>query len=210
MRFTRDPLDETIAEDVFGRHHATYFPEVPDGFEPKLVLDLGAHHGQYSLVATLEYPGANVIAVEPGPDQATALRRNVQLNQLDERITVLESALSDASGDAALHLDSDGSWGNTLFEPSGDGGAVTVRTSTLSQILGGRVPDVVKCNAEGAEYALIQQLDSIEPKPGLLVLMVHDEHGDVRALEEAIGMMGYEVNTVMVGDHPTWHCTLDS
>jgi FkbM family methyltransferase len=220
MRFTRDPLDERITEDVFGRHRRTYFPDLDadpdadtdvdadtDGAPPTDVLDLGAHHGQYALLATVEYPGAHVIAVEPGPTQAAALRQNVHLNSLSGRVTVLERALSDRSGTAQLNHDATGSWGDTLFDPAATSGSVEVVTSTLREIVGSRSPDVIKCNAEGAEYALVDQLPELDPPPRLLVLMVHDEHGDPRALREAVTALGYRIDVVMVGDHPTWHCT---
>lgn len=207
LRFTADPLDETIAEDVFGRHREIYFPSGLWDPSVEVVLDLGAHHGQFTLLASQLAPDARIIAVEPGPSQAVALRTNVELNRLGDRVDVVQAALGDRCGSATLHLDGSGSWGNTLFSPQLDGGSVSVRVATLSAICDGTLPNVIKCNAEGAEYALVDQLSALDQLPQLIILMVHDEHGDPQELADQIGKLGYFIDRYLVGDHQTWHCS---
>jgi FkbM family methyltransferase len=209
LRLTSDPLDEQIAEDVFRRHRWVYFPEsAPSSVH--LVLDIGAHHGHYSLLATSMYPNAKVVAVEPAPVQASALRRNVALNGLQGRIEVRQCALAESAGRATLHLDGSGSWGNTLFRPTEAAGDEAVEAEPLSSLVRDRVPEVIKCNAEGAEFTLVDQLSLLATLPPLLVLMAHPEHGDVSALGRRLEALGYEVAIALGGDHPTWHCRLAS
>ena len=78
----------------------------------------------------------------------------------------------------------------------------------LAQILGGQTPDVVKCNAEGAEFAFVDQLAETGIRPGFIVLAVHTDFGDVESLRSSLEAMEYEVSDSISGHHPVWHCRL--
>ena len=172
------------------------------------VLEVGAHHGFYSVAAAYEYPQAQIIAVEPSPESCVLIRRNVDLNNLADRVDVVEYALAAAEGDATLRHDRSGSWGSSLFPLDGEVSTETVRTRSLAQMLAGRSPELVKSNAEGGEFELVRQLEELGLRPSVLVLMVHDEFGDVDAMRSSLTALGY---TIEVGEntaHPVWHCRL--
>lgn len=61
-----------------------------------VVVDIGAHHGTFAIQAAER--GARVYAVEPSPENAAILRHNIERNDLADRITVIEKAVSWASG----------------------------------------------------------------------------------------------------------------
>ena len=56
------------------------------------VLDIGAHIGGVTLALLLDNPDLHVIAVEPIPENVALLRRNLRVNGVEDRCTVIEGA----------------------------------------------------------------------------------------------------------------------
>ena len=90
------------------------------GYEPEMVLpflrfastartviDVGAFVGFYALLAARCNPKARVFALEPNPDLAARLGRNLSLNE-DLRVTVLPYAAAATRGPAPFYLG--GTW----------------------------------------------------------------------------------------------------
>src|SRR5262245_30778004 len=112
---SQDTLADRIIEETFGLYHRLYFPPnlavVPeDGW----ILDVGAHHGVYTISMLTRFPRARAIAVEPAPDAIRALKRNIAINQMAARVEVVEAAIDSASGSGSLLLSEYGSWANQL------------------------------------------------------------------------------------------------
>jgi hypothetical protein len=102
-----------------------------------------------------------------------------------------------------LHTD-EGSWGNSRFQEEGVQvlGREQVTLLTLAEILQGERPDVIKCNAEGAEFALIAQLCDSDIRPSLMIVMVHPEFGDLDDTQRQIEELGYRVVRSGTEHHP--------
>ena len=73
---SEDPLDEPILLELFGHFQDLFFPpdlpRIPDG---GIILDVGAHHGMYTVAALHRYPNATVLAVEPDPAGSSCFAR---------------------------------------------------------------------------------------------------------------------------------------
>jgi len=177
-----DPVDDLILEGLFGRHASLYFPEEISGLRDDfLVLDVGAHHGFYAVETLTRWPRASLIAVEPNPTAARLLGKNLSANNLMERAEVVRAAVSSRDGDVFLKFDEGRSWGASIFAGErGDG--VRVPAATISTLLKGRKPNLMKCNAEGAEFDLFPQLFEIGVRPEIVILMAHPEFGSVEEL----------------------------
>ncbi len=68
------------------------------------VLDIGAHHGLYTLLAARRVgPRGKVVAFEPSPREKRKLLLNMRLNRL-RNIQVSACALGNCEGDAELYL----------------------------------------------------------------------------------------------------------
>lgn len=206
LQLGRDPLDEEIADHVFVRHRLAYFPPFEGDDDVRVVLDVGAHHGIYAVAASTIYPSAHLVCVEPSPRELDELRTNVALNRLDTRVTTVAAALADRDGEVVLNMDVGESWGNSLFALSADSKPVRVPSLTLSSMLGDLKPDVVKSNAEGAEFELVRQLVDMRLQPDLLVIEVHPEHGDITSIGAQLRGIGYTIDEIAIGSHPIWHC----
>jgi FkbM family methyltransferase len=68
----------------------------------RMFVDVGANIGTTSIPAVLSEGFASAVAIEPEPENVRVLRLNVLLNDLDDRITVLPVAVSDAVGESEL------------------------------------------------------------------------------------------------------------
>lgn len=117
-----------------------------------LFVDIGAWIGPTSLWA-LEC-GAEVIAIEPDPMALPELRRRVPTS-----VEIWEGAVGVRSGVAGLTGTGErGRLFGTSMSRLADEGDVQVRTWTLPEILGDRVPALVKIDIEGYEIDLLPEV----------------------------------------------------
>jgi len=206
LRVTADPVDEQIAQHLLGPHRTDYFPAPPLELPPgACILDVGAHHGFYAAVALHEYPDAHLVCVEPSADAIEQLKTNLDLNGARARTRIVEAALAQAPGHGELRHTAEGSWGSSLYEEKS--AAITtesVRLAPLAEILGADRPSIVKCNAEGAEFALVEHLAATDIRPVFMVVMVHPEFGDVDELLATAERMGYRTVSVGTGHRPAF------
>jgi FkbM family methyltransferase len=141
------------------------------------VLDLGAHHGLYSLLAA-KCVGrtGKVLAFEPSPRERRRLLRNLKING-HANVEVQDCALGADSGSAMLFLVGEGQDGCNSLRPP----AVRESTSTLCvplrrvdeelARLGVSHVDFVKLDVEGAELGVLQgaaALLSTPSRPAIL------------------------------------------
>jgi len=126
------------------------------------VLDAGAHHGLYTLLAS-KCVGrrGRVIAVEPSPRERKRLRRHLRMNFCGN-VSVQECALGDARGGADLFLvDGPEDWCNSLRTPQTNAGTVKVRVGVeriddVLEQLGSTRVDFMKLDVEGAELSILE------------------------------------------------------
>ncbi|GAA1106428.1 hypothetical protein GCM10009663_55590 [Kitasatospora arboriphila] len=112
-------------------------------------LDVGAFAGIYTLLACRANPRLRAIALEPNPATVPKLRRNLELNRLDDRVAVVEKALSDRPGRARLGIPHD-TTAASLTERS-PLHTVEVEVTTADEVVGDLPIDLVKIDVEGLE-----------------------------------------------------------
>jgi FkbM family methyltransferase len=142
------------------------------------VLDVGAHVGQYTLLASgLVGPAGRVIAFEPHPVLGPVLRRNVS-RAGGQNVTVLPVALGRAPGPATLVLHPPDNFGGSSLRPddaSADHARATVEVTTLDEAMGrlGRPPvDLAKIDVEGAELDVLEGArGTLAANPGIVLIV---------------------------------------
>jgi FkbM family methyltransferase len=207
---TADPVDEQIAHHLLGAGRSDYFPDdVPEFANGACILDIGAHHGLYAVAALHRSPRSRIVCVEPSAAAVEPLRANLAMNGFEHRARLVRAGLAPAAGEGVLRHTGEGSWGASLYEePSATTSTETVPLTTLAEILGDDRPDIVKCNAEGAEYSLFEQLTASDLRPAFMLVMVHPEFGDMERLLGQAASMGYRVTRVGTPDHPAFQMSL--
>ncbi len=126
------------------------------------VLDLGAHHGLYTLLASKRIGNTGrVFSFEPSPRERNALRVHLRLNRC-KNVDLQELALGDQNGDSDLYVVEDWAAGcNSLRPPdvAARSSPVSVRVVRLDDWLAEhkieRV-DFIKLDVEGAELSILK------------------------------------------------------
>lgn len=141
------------------------------------VLDIGAHHGFYSLLASKKVgDNGRVVAFEPSPRERKRLVRHLSLNACSN-VLVEETALGETEGQADFFLVANKETGcNSLRQPQTKHPTrrVQVQVKRLDEYLRtaqiGRV-DFIKLDVEGAELSVLRGAGEVlksRPRPILL------------------------------------------
>jgi FkbM family methyltransferase len=183
----------------------TYEPEQTALFVKHLptggtVLDVGAHVGYYTLLSSvLVGPAGRVFAFEPNPANQRFLKRHAAVNGC-ANVTVVESAVSDATGTARFDFGSGSGTGHLA-----EGGAIEVRTVTLDEFCGreGLKPDAVKIDVEGAEAGVLRGGEAtITSARPVVFLSTHGAEVHRRCLAW-LRERGYALSPILGGDVET-------
>ena len=164
-----------------------------------VVWDVGANIGFYTLIAARL--SKTVVAFEPLPVNIAAIRRNLDLNEMNN-VTLVEGAVSDHEGRAELELHGEQTWAkldtsaDTEFKRSNARvPSLTVRLLTLDEQLNTlRAPSLVKIDIEGAEVAALRGarrlLKDVRP------IILCELHGTNSPVMDLLDDCGYTATTV--------------
>jgi FkbM family methyltransferase len=125
-----------------------------------IAFDIGANVGTFACALAALAPAGRVLAVEPSPATAAALRETVALNGLDERVEVRQSAVGAAPGRARFHADAGHSAGSHLLHAGTMApdrlAPVEVEVTTVDTLAAGfdRL-DLIKIDVEGFESEVL-------------------------------------------------------
>ena len=184
----REPTDLVIFWLVFARRH------YPVRASDRVVVDIGANIGIFTLYALREAPNARIVAVEPFPNTRLRLAELVESNRLGDSVTILDCALAGTSGvgsmDAAQGIPSQ--YRRVYSEATktlnvahrgihGLGqteSGIALRKLTMREMLDeARIAsaDLVKMNIHGSEYeVLLSAPPAVLRRCGRIVLQYHE------------------------------------
>lgn len=123
-----------------------------------IVIDIGAHVGDFSLFSVLN--GAKeVYAYEPDPNTYALLVNNIKLNNI-KNIIPINFAVTDKVGRQKLYMNqNDG--GNSIYDVSRNNNFIYVKTTTIEQIIKNnklnRI-DFLKIDCEGSEGLIFKNI----------------------------------------------------
>lgn len=152
---------ETMAfEEAFiGRMLDTIRPD-------DVVFDVGANIGLISLLLASGHIKPKAIhAFEPEPRNAAALKRNIQLNNLESRVAAHELALADHEGTATLHVCGETGEGrhSLMDHDSLNRRSISIELTTMAAFAKREqvVPTFIKIDVEGAEMQVLFGMESL-------------------------------------------------
>lgn len=168
----------TLDNDVIGRRiraQGTYEPEVLAAIDAiaggadrsaGVALDIGANIGNHAVSMARTF--SRVIAFEPHPVMAAALRANALLNDGCDKLQVMEMALGAQAAEGILQQQRPDNFGMLELAPAGTvkadvAGQVAVRLMRGDDVLDKALePDervtLIKIDVEGSELAALQGL----------------------------------------------------
>lgn len=159
----------------------------------RVVIDVGAHVGYYSLLAAGRAgPEGRVLALEPDPRNARFLRAHARLNGC-RNLAVVEAALFDRAGWVDFRRGTGSGTGRVAA-----GGDLRVRALRLDDVVAEReiVPAVVKIDVEGAEWKVLSGgRETLRAHRPLVFLSVHSEILAARC-GRLLQELGYSVRSI--------------
>lgn len=153
---------------------------------PRLIVDLGANVGYSLRYWHQHFPEAEVIAVEPDPENAKLCRKNMEIAGIKGCVKILEMCVG--SHERTVHLETkQGEWAFRMVEGLSEK-AAGVPVSTIPQILA-RVPlqtqiSLLKCDIEGAEAELFGNCTLWIQRVQNIVIELHHPYSETALLED--------------------------
>ena len=143
-RVAFDPNDRVISAAIMrgGHWHRDEFNLIVSTLrerklldQPKIFLDIGAHIGTQTIYALRSGRFSRSIMFEPVPFNIDCLKINAMLNRLEDRIELIEAAVSDAPGQLPIALDDVNSGGHSLKQKPSSSKPIWVNVVTVGSIL---------------------------------------------------------------------------
>jgi len=195
-------LDMQVDKDYW---LGTYEPElqvalrqlIPAG---AVIFDVGANIGYVSLLlAKAAGETGKVFAFEALPSNVEQLRRNVALNAMDARVSVIDRAVTQATGPVRFLVHASGGMGKVAGSAGRDDrveSEITVPGISLDEFVygeGNPPPQVVKMDIEGGEVLALPGMRRVLTKARPLMLMELHGPESCRAAWETLTAAGYEI-----------------
>ena len=168
---------------LFGQRELDHKVMLEQALKPGMrIFDIGANIGYYVLMQLkLIGPEGRIVAVEPSPSNVALLQRNLALNGLEERVTVLEGAVSDATETRSFHLAHQSNLNTFHTDGSGavhlSGETIEVATTTvpaLAEDYG--PPDLIRMDVEGHEVAVMRGLLPAVQAGSMAPMIIFETH----------------------------------
>jgi len=166
----------------------------PNG-SPSLFIDVGANVGTYSLIAGKL--GWNVLAIEPNYANSYLLSRNIQANELGERILQIKFAVSDSSRVTQLLHHKEVQGGNSgatidnFYNGQNDNVsyAEAILTFTLDDllVLTEFRPKLLKIDTDGNELYVLKGASNLLRTESLSAILI--EVSSVAEKKEVVGLL---------------------
>lgn len=196
--------DDWVSNELYWRGLDGYEPETVSIFlryatRARVVVDVGAYVGFYTVLAACVNPDSRVFAFEPHPDAYRRLRRNVDLNRL-ANVECHDLALGEAADIADLHgvpghLPTSSSLSLEFMTPHGVLRRIPVRVTTLDAFLAERSVtgvDLVKIDTETTEPDVLRGMArTLERDRPAIVCEVLAGRAAERDLEALLAPWGY-------------------
>lgn len=170
----------------------------------KLVFDVGANTGIYSLVAKAINPSAEVYAFEPIPWVFEKMKHNFLLNNYS--VKEYDFALSDYTGTASIFLEEDQAHvysvtvNKNMLEQSKPAVEKQIKTITLADVIEQNQIqhiDVLKIDVETHEAEVLRGMGKYleQMKPTMLIEILNDKVGaDVQDMLDGKGYLYYNID----------------
>lgn len=187
-------------------HEKVYGPlTFLSGKDPKIVIDIGANIGTFSVYVAHKYPNVSVFAFEPEQTNYKLLEKNTYLNNLAGRIFTCQFGVCGTSGTRQLGLVDESSGKNTMFATVDTSKSVSVECTTLESIIYNNGIDhcsLLKIDCEGAEYEILYNLpEKYFRDIERIFLEYHTVEGEsAEELKNFLLRQGYAIS---VGLHPS-------
>ena len=168
--------------------------------ESTYVLDVGANIGNHSLYYLNECKAKGVICFEPVKNTFNILKKNIEINKLNDRAKLYNVAVGCESGRAVVGQYDINNIGGTTIELNNDGNidVVSVDNLGIQDKIG-----MIKMDVEGFELSALKGMYKLieRDKPFLIVEIRDKNYPDVMKMIEGLGYKYYELDRIDEADY---------
>jgi FkbM family methyltransferase len=142
-------------------------PKSLDTASIRRIVDIGANVGYTVVYWGIRFPAASIDAFEPHPVHLRLLKKNINANSLEHRVSV--HAVGIGTADGQTYLSDEG----TSSRVCHDGGAFQIDVVDFFKALSSTNIDLLKMDCEGAEYDIVMDPRFEQLNIGTLVMEWH-------------------------------------
>lgn len=131
--------------------------------EGDCALDIGANVGYYTMIfAKAVGEKGKVISCEPCSDNYRLLKKNLEVNRFENRVTALECAVSNVAGSVKLYKSDSNHGDHRIFPGKDRQGGVAVPSRTIDSLVDPGTPvRLLKIDIQGAELLALQGMGQL-------------------------------------------------
>jgi len=170
-------------------------PEVQQFFgdleeEYTVVLDIGAHIGLYTVLAA-QSPNSEVHTFEPNAHNFERLKENVTANNIGDRVTPINAAVSDLCGEVDFFI-SNKDRQHSLVSEAGERRGVDSVTLDSYCHNAGISPDLIKVDVEGGGHLVVDGASELFFEHTDWLVEIHSDN-EATGFREAFEANDYEI-----------------
>jgi FkbM family methyltransferase len=156
------------------------------------VIDVGAHRGIFGLIGLRTNPDLKVLFIEPSSANREILNLNLKLNHFNTRAEILPFAASNFTGTLSLKRDASSPKIPSMFTLHGEGEVIEqVKVSTLDDLALNFEPQVIKIDAEGSDFDILQGSKKVIGSYEPIFLVESNSELDKKNISNYLSIFGY-------------------
>lgn len=160
------------------------------------IIDIGAHIGFFSIYASLLNPDIQIFSFEPEPNNFQTLKENLKTNHI-KNVIIKNLAIADEMGQKKLFISEDSHNHSLVFQTEKQ---LTIPATSLTKIFENiSYCDLIKLDAEGAEFQILQSLpQNIFPKIKTFYIEYHEQLPEMNklTLTRLLEMANYQIKII--------------
>lgn len=163
-----------------------------------VILDIGANIGNHSIYWVVRSNAKKIYSFEPVKDTFKILKKNVEINELSEKIKILNIGLSDKKINGSVSLYVQNNIGGTHVKQNGNGTLLLEKLDNIK--IAEDVVDFVKIDVEGHEFQVLQGAEETlkKYKPTIFIeIFPENKHKVHKFLTD----LGYRLEKSFTGDN---------
>jgi FkbM family methyltransferase len=189
---------QTIIEQFVGQ---VYTAEDYDLQDDSVILDIGANIGTFSVYITKYLKGKfRIFSYEPYPDNFELLKKNIELNKLEENVKIFQMGAGKRKETRELFVSEEGNAYHSMYFENAKSKNITIEVLPLKDIFETnniRSCGFLKIDCEGAEYEILYNTpEQIYGRIKYMSIEYHPVEGySPTDLQKFLSDRGFEIRT---------------
>lgn len=171
-----------------------------------IILDIGANIGSHTLYWAKERQAKKIYSFEPFKRMFDILKKNIELNSLEDTVTIFNVGLSDEVVHASPNVVFEGNLGGTSFVKNNSGESLL---KPLDSFEFEEKIDLVKIDVEGHEVQVLKgAVNTLKKHRPIIVI---ETFTNKAAVDDILSKLGYRLfDTIREGEDYIYKCIYPS